>query len=595
MLGMDQLSQVREKIDIVSLISEFIPLKKFGRNFSTVCPFHKEKSPSFVVSPERQIWHCFGCNRGGDCFSFLMQYENIEFPEALRMLAKRAGVELKRFKYDDGIASQKEKIYTINRQALEFYHYVLTKHPVGVKALSYLLEERKINDAVLKTFMLGFAPSSGNALVNYLISKKGYAKEELVNAGLATQKGRMVVDFFAHRILFPLFDHRDNVVGFSGRVMDNSSLAKYVNTRETLVYHKGSVFFGLNIAKNEIKKDNRAIIMEGELDVISSFQTGVANVVAVKGTALTENQVSLISRFAKEVSLCFDQDNAGQEAIKRSLPILEKNGLTTTIIVIPNGKDPDESVKENPGVFKKAVKEAVGAYDFLISKALSLFDKKTAEGKKKISDELLPFIANIENEIVKEHYLKKLANELDTSFESINKQVDRIIKKISDKPIILQTKEKRLREEVLEEYLVALLLQGSDVKDVIKKVSKILSGFSLSVSSLQRIFNDLSVFLDQYEFDRQKFEKTLPTELLSSYDVCYLLPLPVFSQDKYKNEVERVANELKVLYLKNKIRQIGEKIKTKEKNQADISDEDVELKELEKEFSVLVSKLAPNQ
>ncbi|MBI2074703.1 MAG: DNA primase [Candidatus Levybacteria bacterium] len=592
---MDQLSQVREKIDIVSLISEFIPLKKFGRNFSTVCPFHKEKSPSFVVSPERQIWHCFGCNRGGDCFSFLMQYENIEFPEALRMLAKRAGVELKRFKYDDGIASQKEKIYTINRQALEFYHYVLTKHPVGVKALSYLLEERKINDAVLKTFMLGFAPSSGNALVNYLISKKGYAKEELVNAGLATQKGRMVVDFFAHRILFPLFDHRDNVVGFSGRVMDNSSLAKYVNTRETLVYHKGSVFFGLNIAKNEIKKDNRAIIMEGELDVISSFQTGVANVVAVKGTALTENQVSLISRFAKEVSLCFDQDNAGQEAIKRSLPILEKNGLTTTIIVIPNGKDPDESVKENPGVFKKAVKEAVGAYDFLISKALSLFDKKTAEGKKKISDELLPFIANIENEIVKEHYLKKLANELDTSFESINKQVDRIIKKISDKPIILQTKEKRLREEVLEEYLVALLLQGSDVKDVIKKVSKILSGFSLSVSSLQRIFNDLSVFLDQYEFDRQKFEKTLPTELLSSYDVCYLLPLPVFSQDKYKNEVERVANELKVLYLKNKIRQIGEKIKTKEKNQADISDEDVELKELEKEFSVLVSKLAPNQ
>lgn len=595
MLGMDQLSQVREKIDIVSLISEFIPLKKFGRNFSTVCPFHKEKSPSFVVSPERQIWHCFGCNRGGDCFSFLMQYENIEFPEALRMLAKRAGVELKRFKYDDGIASQKEKIYTINRQALEFYHYVLTKHPVGVKALSYLLEERKINDAVLKTFMLGFAPSSGNALVNYLISKKGYAKEELVNAGLATQKGRMVVDFFAHRILFPLFDHRDNVVGFSGRVMDNSSLAKYVNTRETLVYHKGSVFFGLNIAKNEIKKDNRAIIMEGELDVISSFQTGVANVVAVKGTALTENQVSLISRFAKEVSLCFDQDNAGQEAIKRSLPILEKNGLTTTIIVIPNGKDPDESVKENPGVFKKAVKEAVGAYDFLISKALSLFDKKTAEGKKKISDELLPFIANIENEIVKEHYLKKLANELDTSFESINKQVDRIIKKISDKPIILQTKEKRLREEVLEEYLVALLLQGSDVKDVIKKVSKILSGFSLSVSSLQRIFNDLSVFLDQYEFDRQKFEKTLPTELLSSYDVCYLLPLPVFSQDEYKNEVERVANELKVLYLKNKIRQIGEKIKTKEKNQADISDEDVELKELEKEFSVLVSKLAPNQ
>lgn len=254
---MDDVARVREKIDIVGLISEYIPLKKMGRNFKALCPFHSEKTPSFVVSPERQIWHCFGgCAKGGDCFTFLMDYENLEFVEALRILAKKAGIELKTSSFQTGLSSKKEKIYILNRLTNEFYHFVLIKHPAGGKALSYLSEDRRLNTELINTFMLGFSPKSGIALSNYLMKKKGYKREDLIEAGLASPSGQAgVVDFFRERLMFPLSDHRNNIVGFSGRAIDSEFVGgKYINTRDTLVYHKGGMFFGLNIAKDEIKK-----------------------------------------------------------------------------------------------------------------------------------------------------------------------------------------------------------------------------------------------------------------------------------------------------------------------------------------------------
>src|SRR6185437_12084031 len=368
---MDQVSQIREKIDIVSFISEFIPLKKTGRNFKANCPFHGEKTPSFVVSPERQIWHCFGCSKGGDVYTFLMEYERLEFPEALRTLAKRTGIELKSQEKNTGLATQKERLYQINSLAKEYYHYVLTRHPAGKRALDYL-KNRGVSDKIIETFMLGFAPM-GNALTKYPLSKKKFAREDLVAAGVVFQKGRDVVDFFRGRLMFPLIDHRDNVVGFAGRILDSdSSTSKYINTRETLIYHKGEQFYGLNITKNAIRKENQAIIVEGEFDVISCFENGIANVVAVKGTALTEAQVNLLGRFAQKITFCFDGDKAGQEAIKRSLAVVERKGLTPTVIEIPGGKDPDEALKNEPGLFKKAAREDRNIYDYLFDKALTI-------------------------------------------------------------------------------------------------------------------------------------------------------------------------------------------------------------------------------
>lgn len=461
--NMDQVALVRQKTDVVAFIQEFLPLKKTGRNFKTNCPFHGEKTPSFVISPERQIWHCFGCQKGGDCFTFLMEYEHIEFPEALRILADKAGVVLEHQQYDSAKSSKKERLYALNRLAAEFYHYLLTKHDLGKDALNYLTQTRHMKLAAIKTFQLGYAPKAGNALVTYLIKKKGYKKEDLLDAGLAYERNGRLYDFFFDRIMFVLADHRDNIVGFSGRILSNrTDTSKYINTRETLIYHKGMTFFGFNIAKEAIKKEGRIILMEGEFDVISSFQEGVSNAVAVKGTALTEDQVSLLSRFVQKVAVCFDMDKPGQEALRRSIPLLEKKGLQTTVIVLPNGKDPDESIQDNPITYKQAVKEDINVYDFLLEQALQKWDPKTAEGKRAITTDLLPVYGLIENEIVKEHYLHELGQEIGISQESMQKEIDKQKKQAIVRKEILVPKQNRFREEVLEEYLIALLVQSEN-------------------------------------------------------------------------------------------------------------------------------------
>lgn len=584
---MDQVSQIRTKVDIVSFISEYIPLKKMGRNFTACCPFHNEKTPSFVVSPERQIWHCFGCQKGGDVFTFLMEYESMEFPEALRFLAKKTGIELIEQKGVMGISSKKEKIYKVNRQAMEFYHFVLTKHPAGKAALNYLLKGRKIKEAVINTFMLGFSPASGRALSEYLIKKKNYKKEDLIEAGLSFYRNGKTVDFFAGRLMFPLFDHRDNIIGFSGRVINPSdSLSKYVNTRETLIYHKGDVFFGLNIAKDRIKKENQAIVVEGEFDVISCFEEGITNVVAVKGTALTENQVSLISRFTQKVTLCFDQDKAGQDAIKRSLQNLEKKGLTTTIIVIPNGKDPDESIKNDPFIFKKAVSEDINVYDYLISKSVSEFGNKTVEGKKKIGDELLPLIFKIENEIVKEHYFKKLSIELDTTYDAIIRQIEKIGKKEKD-DLVLTSKVKKPRKEILEEYLLSLIIQYEDQKKALEKLINVINEDVFEILSFKRIYAFFLLLTKNDDYSLDKLLKELPAELLPAFDKCYLFPVVKFEDEsKYIDEIVKVANELKMLYLKNRLKELGDKIKGKDEIQ-----DNEELEKLREEFKNTTSLL----
>ena len=272
---MDDVAKVREKIDLVSFISEFITLKKAGRNFKALCPFHNEKSPSFMISPERQIWHCFGCGKGGDAFTFLMEYENMEFPESLRTLAKKAGVELTESSYRKGVTSEKEKIYEINKLALKFYKYLLLEHKAGKDALDYLLNKRGLKKGTIEIFELGFAPTLPSSLSDYLINRKKYKAKDLILAGISFERGGKIFDFFRGRIIFPLYDHRGNILGFSARALNEADMPKYLNTKETLIYHKGSVFFGLNLSKEEIKQKQNAILVEGEFDLISLFTHGI--------------------------------------------------------------------------------------------------------------------------------------------------------------------------------------------------------------------------------------------------------------------------------------------------------------------------------
>ncbi len=573
---MDQVSQIRDKVDIVSLISEFIPLKKAGRNFKANCPFHGEKTPSFVVSPERQIWHCFGCGLGGDCYTFLMEYEKMEFPEALRALAKQTGITLVSERATAGTTSKKELLYEINSFAKEYYHYVLTKLPVGKQALEYVLN-RGITLQLIETFKIGFSPSTDQSLVNYLTKKKNYKKEDILDAGLAFVGRSGLVDFFRGRLMFPLIDHRDNVVGFSGRVLEADAPSKYINTRETLVYHKGEHVFGLNITKEAIRREKQAIVVEGEFDVLSCFGAGVGNVVAVKGTALTDSHVSLLHRYAQKITFCFDDDKAGQEAIKRSLVVVEKKGLTPTVIVLPNGKDPDEAIKTEPGLFKKAAKEDVGIYDYLLAKLIDTNDVDSAEGKRSLVDEFLSFVALIQNEIVKEHYLRKLSSEVGISYESIAKELQRFVQRqtapVQSEPI----KKKRVREEMLEEYVLALIVQSNDPKKTVQSVVKILSDSMSRERAYQKILLHLIEHIEtsthqEEPFDGKEFGDKLPSELVTHFNTSVLFPLPQFeSQDDLLAEVNKKAGELRKLYLQKKIKELSEEIHKKEDSE-DISD-----------------------
>lgn len=539
-----------------------------------------------MVSPDRQRWHCFGCQKGGDCFTFLMEYEHMDFPEALRTLAKRTGVKLTGYGQDSKTSSKKEAMYTLNRQTAEFYHYLLTKHNVGKKALEYL-KNRGVSEKVIESFLIGFAPNIRNGLVRYLTQKKGHKTEDLLDAGVATSIGRETVDFFRGRIIFPLFDHRDNIVGFSGRTTDTTGRikAKYINTRDTLIYHKGEMLFGLNMTKDTIRKAGSVVVVEGEFDLLSCFQNGVANVVGVKGTALTEKQVQLLSRYAQKVSVCFDGDRAGKEAIKRSLPILEKYNLQTSVIVIPGGKDPDEAIRTDPAGFKQAVKHDVGIYDYLLTAAMETYDKKAASGKGKIASELLLIYGGITNEIIKEHYLKKLSTELDTTLESLQKELGRISKKEQEVIVPVSTVLKQSREEMLEEYLLSLILQSESPKTAFLKAWEMLSEAVTPERAHPKIFLQLADYFNTHEeLQAKALVDALPAELLPSVDKALLFPLSLPpSREKQGKEIERTALQLREVYVRQRIKHISLQLKN--------THEEKEVEKLQEQFSRLVSLL----
>jgi len=590
---MDQVQEVRARTDIVSLIQEYVPLKKAGRNFKANCPFHQENSPSFFVSPDRQMFHCFGCQKGGDAFTFLMEYEHMEFPESLRFLAKKAGIILVETGKSRATFSKKESFFSINKYAMEFYHYLLMSHVVGKKALSYL-EKRGVTEGTMKTFKIGFAPGAGTALFTYLTKKKSISSQDIVEVGLAQRMGGRMVDFFRGRLMFPLIDHRDNVVGFSGRILSQDDHGpKYMNTRDTLLYHKGEHFFGFHIAKEAMRKTDAALIVEGEFDVIACFQEGITYTIALKGTALTERQVNLLSRYVTRVILCLDDDKAGHEAMVRSLSLLESKGLHVSALRLTSGKDPAEELISDPGAFKHALKHDVPIYDFVLEKALVTFDKKTADGKRSIVEFLVPLLSEISNEVVKEHYLRKLSTQLETSYESIQKEASRRLKKPSGQTVLVRRAEKKSREEALEEYLLALLLQFETPKTLIQTSADILKAYMGNERSIQKILHLLFMYSDEHHvFNTKEFELDVPEELKDAFNKAFLFPLSMFKDDAhYEKEVGTVSLELRHLLLRRKLKELARKIREAEKNDEDTQ----EMSKLQSKFREITSLLSKSR
>src|SRR4030042_2577005 len=381
----DQASEVKEKTDIVAILSEYLDLKKSGRNFKALFPFHSEKTPSFMVSQELQIFKCFGCGEGGDVYDFLQKYEGMDFYEALKYLANRVGVKLKTL--SSGQKGEKERFYEINSFAQRFYNYLLTRHPVGKKALSYLIRDRKLKIETINTFGLGYSPDNPYALKRYLSDKKKIPQKDLIEAGLVFAKEGRVFDRFRRRVIFPLHDHRGNVLGFAGRILpteNNKDLAKYINSPETLLYHKSNILYGLNITKKDIRERGFAVIVEGELDMISSWQVGVKNGVAIKGSALTQEQIKLLSRYTQSVILALDADVAGDMAARRGIQIAEKEGLEIKVARFRKYKDPDDLAKKDPRKLPLYINNAIGIWDFYVDSAFERLGSDTGTQKAKL-------------------------------------------------------------------------------------------------------------------------------------------------------------------------------------------------------------------
>jgi len=581
----DQIEEIRSKTDIVQLISEYLPLKKSGRNFKALCPFHSEKTPSFIVSPERQIFKCFGCGKGGSVFNFLMEMEGMEFGEALRTLAKRVGVKLVSYKPGPK-EEEKERVYVLNHLASEFYHYLLVFHPLGQRARDYILS-RGIKKESVQLFKLGYAPAVSFALQKFLVEKKGYKIEDLLKAGLVVKVGGGYRDFFRDRLVFPLRDHRGNFVGFSGRVIGEWREEeaqrigpKYINTPETLVYQKGSLLYGLEISKNQIKTKDQAVIVEGELDMISSFQIGLENVVAIKGSALTEAQVTLLKRLCGNIVLALDMDIAGDKATRRGIEIADSSGLEIRVARI-SGKDPDELARKNPELLKKAIGEAIPVYDFFMESAFSRFDATTPEGKKRIGEDLLPIFARISDEIVKSYYLRKLAEKLEVPEEAV---VAQMVKEKREAGVVsgmtgLGKSGVRPRREILEEYLFSLVFQkGEPALLLAPEIEKI-----IKTPALARILRILKDFLKDKDakFESALFAQKIPGELLEIFNGFYLRDLgkKILSEEWVKAEFSRTVSELRKTEIKERLKELSRQMAICEReNQTE------KLKQLEEEF-----------
>lgn len=559
---MDDVEQIKQKIDIASFIGEFVPLKKSGRNFKANCPFHSERTPSFYVSPERGSWHCFGCNKGGDVFSFLMEVEKIDFPEALRILAQKTGVRLTQSYQSSETQKQKERIYQIHHLLSEYFHYVLMKHPMGAKAKAYL-EDRKINDKIIETFGLGYAPNAWDAQIKFL-RKKGYRDEELLLAGVVVAGRRGVYDRFRGRLMFPIRDPRGQTIAFAGRVLDQTiKEAKYINSPETAIYVKGNTLYGLDVTREEIKKKGEAIIVEGEFDMLSSFKVGVGNVVAIKGTALTDGQVNLLKRYTDKIIFALDQDLAGDQAARRGIEIADGAGLLMQVATLPAGKDPDECIKESELSWKQAVEKTIGIYDYIISSAFKRFDPKTVEGKRRISDEVIPTLAKITNAIVLGHYIRELARELNVPEDTVMNALSRVKREKGEHTPIPVNRVSIGRQERMEETLIGMLFQLEDralVERLIKEVEE--SDFSIPA------FGKLFSFAREHASNTLPLGSSLtdvPSELLPMFDRSLLVPVETILDEESGVHVERFIRQIKSGALRRKIHDISTKIREKER------------------------------
>lgn len=475
-IAMSDTRLIKDKIDIVDFVGEYVQLKPAGSNHKGLCPFHREKSPSFMVSRDRQSWHCFGCGKGGDVFSFLQEIEGMEFIEALKYLANRAGVPLD-LKRSDAAANEKNRLRDIVNDAVHFYHNFLLKMSAAKPAQEYL-ERRGLTPETIDAWQIGFVPDQWDLLTRYL-TKKGHSIDDLVTVGLTIKRdgaspstGRGFYDRFRGRILFPLTDLHGIPIGFTGRVLveTEQSGGKYVNTPQSPLFDKSSVIFGLSKAKQAIKQHDVAVLVEGQMDVISSHQAGITHVVATSGTAMTEQHVRLLKRYTNNLAMAFDMDEAGQRAAKRGIDIAVAEGMNVRVIRIPEGAgaDPDECIKKNPDVWREAIERAQDVMQWYIDGAFSGRDLKNPKDTQQIANILLPELARIPFAIERDRWLQQIAAKLGIGADVLRQELPQgvgpqLSRSAETTPAAAGPAKTQTRMGQLIQELLALVLTRPDV------------------------------------------------------------------------------------------------------------------------------------
>jgi len=598
---MSQIKEVKDATNIVEIIAEKIKLENSGANYRACCPFHNEKTPSFFVNPGLQRYRCFGCGANGDVLDFLQNFEGITFYEALKAMADRAGIPLKEFQksQDD---EEREKLLEIMSFAKEYYHYLLTKHEVGQTGRDYL-KNRDITNESIKIFQLGFATNAWDSLLKYLHQKKKFPLDLIEKTGLII-KGRNggYYDRFRERLIFPLKNHRGQVVGFSGRLLSQSPKeAKYINSPETLLYHKSKMLYGYSELFREIKKKEQVIVVEGEFDMISSTQAHVNNVVAIKGSALTADQVTLLARVTKTIILSLDADEAGVKATERAIEIVKTKGIDLRVIDLKHleslsaedrVKDPDELAREKPKVWRQAVESAISVYEFLFNHAIDLYDPKTADGKRKIINRLAPILETIDHAVEKEFYLQKLSTALNVKESLLKEDIEKFGKKKSltnesESDVPKTASVVKSYQERNEEYLLFLLFSFS--ADLVKEKAASLSEFDFKSSGFKKIVEQLLVY--KTTFDLQKFASHLAEDLKKV--LMDVLLNPEHEKNLQGNDVEKewqtILSTVKKESLRREIMAVNDKIS---KLDSSLKRTDEEEKKLDELLTLIVQKQA---
>ncbi len=597
-----EIEEVKNRLDIVDVVSEYVKLKQAGTNWKAPCPFHNEKSPSFMVSRDKQIWHCFGCGKGGDVFSFVQEIDGMDFPSALQHLAQKAGVQLPSYQGEGN--SKKKRLKEICSLTAQYWNKVLRDADAAQVARDYL-QQRGVSDETAERFVLGYAPKEWEATLQFLI-KRGYTEQEIFLAGITVKKdrGSGFFDRFRHRLMFPLKDVQGQVVGFTGRLLDESQQGgKYVNTPQTELYNKSAVVYNLDQAKHAIRREGFVIVAEGQMDVIASVQAGVENIVAVSGTAFTQEQLLLLKRYTTQLVLAFDTDAAGESASRRSVALAWQEGFDVKTVALPEGKDPDDYIKQGADAWKKVVDQRQSIMQHYVTRATKRYDLTSVDGKKAATKELLPIISQLYDGVERTHWVQELSGLVNVPETILHEAMPKrgVNRAVAVQPVAQDRSEKtstaqqppKSRFVRVSEHLIGLLLAFPD--HLPSRIDK-LEPDILATEALRALYKQLIIYYTSdiqnniSDFEYRGFTQTLSSEQGTALaDTLVLKAENDFSDAEYVaigKEIDESVAFLRKEYYSQQLKSIEQQIKFAE-DQHNVE----EVQKLTQRFNEIIQQL----